>query len=361
MITPLYKKKTLIFTLLIILLIIISGGCSSMYNSDTKNGIGNSSNNLLRNYGHVAFQGDWFYYSSDIERHDKLFKSKKDGTENSLIYEVYSGADSAYDINYIQVVGDWIYFSYGDIFYKIKNDGSKLTELISFNNYSPAQAYVIGDYIYFIDSVNLDASTEAYNLERMSTKGTNRMVLISGIDFCEYKTSNISIILFNEDSIYFTETGNIWKMKIEDGNLECLSKDVEFPKLKNKTMVDDEMFYWTIEDNFIADFYKININTNEILKLFEHEAGKASSTIFDYDNFEILNVANNRYIGTLNGKLTSFSKDFTDYSNINNDNAYSIYIDNDDNEWIYYHASRKLCRVRIDGSKWEEIDFYKVY
>ena len=69
-------------------------------NSDKINSVGNSAGNL-NNYGYVAVQRDWVYYSS----HNQIKKIKLDGNRQET---VYSGSMDR--IKFINVVGDWIYF-----------------------------------------------------------------------------------------------------------------------------------------------------------------------------------------------------------------------------------------------------------
>ena len=89
---------------------------------------GNTSGNHS-NYGLAALQEDWVYFSS-ISKFSCLYKIDATGIERTLLSEG--------DFNYINVVGNSIYFIGGtNRLTKIQTDGSSKTELlrdISFGN-----------------------------------------------------------------------------------------------------------------------------------------------------------------------------------------------------------------------------------
>ena len=86
---------------------------------------GNTIGNIA-NYGMIAQQGDWIYYSNQSDG-EKLYKIKTDGTNKQKLDD----EGNSYSIN---IAGDWIYYvkclggTY-EKFYKIKTDGTGKIEI----------------------------------------------------------------------------------------------------------------------------------------------------------------------------------------------------------------------------------------
>jgi hypothetical protein len=132
------------------------------------NEYGNTLGNI-HNYGNVAVQGDWVFYS-----YEKLglWKEKLDGTNKKKICDSY-----AEEIN---VIGDWLYcnlievtekdgFNYNPLgFYKMKTDGSEKIKLFDKRIES---VNVVGEWIYY------SSQSEACKPYKMKTDGTGRIHL----------------------------------------------------------------------------------------------------------------------------------------------------------------------------------------
>ena len=119
---------------------------------------------ILSNGGYAAQQGDWIYYSST----SGIYKTKMDGTETTKL-----GDEQA---KYINVVGDWIYYTYytnhiSQGIYKMKLDGTEKTML--YNDTIPELMYVSGDWIYFTNGIY------SGNLYKIKTDGSENTKISS--------------------------------------------------------------------------------------------------------------------------------------------------------------------------------------
>ena len=76
-------------------------------------------NVLGNNYGnrHIARQGDWFYYFTETDGISGLYKVKNDGTGRKCIVSGIWG-------DYLNVVGEWLYFENRSYIYRVHTDGS---------------------------------------------------------------------------------------------------------------------------------------------------------------------------------------------------------------------------------------------
>jgi hypothetical protein len=162
---------------------------------ETINVRGNSISNLV-NGGIAAVQGNWIYFRVD----DWICKSKLDGTCLQKIVKEKA--------NYINVVGDWIYFAYIHI-YKIKTDGSNLTKITKVAD-SYTDITVLGDWIYFIKKAS---SNDYGKIYKVRTDGSSLTLLSSE------KAISMNVCI---DYIYFIKKGmlgatSIWKMKLDGG------------------------------------------------------------------------------------------------------------------------------------------------
>ena len=92
----------------------IFAGCNVNNTNSNINTSGNTSGNI-NNIGIAAQQGDWIYYSNyNGVDGDKIYKIKTDGTG-----KIELTGDRAF---YINVAGDWIYYTNND-------DGGKIYKI----------------------------------------------------------------------------------------------------------------------------------------------------------------------------------------------------------------------------------------
>ena len=160
---------------------------------------GNTSGNI-HNYGNVAQEGDWIYFSDDIKTH-KLCKSKSDGTEFSMICD-----DPAAFIN---AVDGWIYYSSlgTDVSHslglnRVRTDGSQLETLSDEGAYSVT---VTGGYIYYTDDPYSGHNQRLYRMSTETLEVSSLHQNLSGREFCIY-----------DGWIYFVDSNvkEIFKMRV---------------------------------------------------------------------------------------------------------------------------------------------------
>jgi uncharacterized protein YihD (DUF1040 family) len=128
----------------------------------------------------------WIYYINGIQGGNTIYKVKTDGSQKT---KVASKQKKQYNnqYNYINVVGDWIYYSDIDCnkasssqivgvstISKMKTDGSENTKLIdkvtATNSYEPIS--VVGDWIYYDDEY--DEQHSKWLLHRIKTDGSQQ-------------------------------------------------------------------------------------------------------------------------------------------------------------------------------------------
>lgn len=210
------------------------------------NTIGNTPSNSNQ-WGHVAAQGNWVYYSNSNYNH-YLYKMRKDGSEKQILTE-----DSALAIN---VVGEWIYYTNEDGsgdggLYKIRIDGSQKTKIHSSINYF---VHVANGWIYTSNTVT---NRKIY---RMKTDGTEKTLICS--DSCD----DICII---GDWIYYTNRNNNFIYKIRtDGS----SKSKVHSDFIGYDMAADGS---TIVATDIYEYFKINTDGSGLLGYKEDNKQKS--------------------------------------------------------------------------------------
>ncbi|MBP0970392.1 MAG: DUF5050 domain-containing protein [Oscillospiraceae bacterium] len=110
---------------------------------------GNNQNNIL-NGGHLAYDGEWYYYTGNDG--DCLHRMKADGNSDEKLTDIPAACISVYD--------GWIYFtSDAAELFRMKTDGTELTSLVS---YGADGARILNGRIWFgefsLESVALDGS-----------------------------------------------------------------------------------------------------------------------------------------------------------------------------------------------------------
>jgi hypothetical protein len=137
--------------------------------SDVK--YGNTPGNINNN-GLACLKGDWIYCQENLNNFSSgLYRVKTDGSGQQKL--------SADNVNDINVVGDWVYYScisdaidntdYGEKLYRIKTDGPGRQKL---NDDRSRNVIVAGDWVYYINLNDF-----SYNLYRIKTDGSGRQKL----------------------------------------------------------------------------------------------------------------------------------------------------------------------------------------
>lgn len=110
---------------------------------------GNNQNNIL-NDGHLAFDGEWYYYTGNDG--DLLHRRKADGSAEEKLTDIPVSCISVYE-GYVYFVSD------GGELFRARTDGSELTSLVPYGVKWPR---IQNGRIYYgefsLESVNLDGS-----------------------------------------------------------------------------------------------------------------------------------------------------------------------------------------------------------
>lgn len=163
-------------------------GFASDYRAGRANTVGNTVSNLLywNNFGYVAMQDQWLYYSSGTN-HIHLMKKPKNGGNSQLLF---SGNDMIHNIN---VVGDWIYYLDGwSGIYRIRTDGEH-RELLSTQGAFALR--VIGDTCYFaVEGVSGKGEMTLYRMD-IATRSAEAFYQAEGIN-------TVSVAFTEEEALY---------------------------------------------------------------------------------------------------------------------------------------------------------------
>jgi len=144
-----FKCFTVTFIIIMFILTLVSVVSAAETENEAR---GNTVGNIATG-GIVAQSGDWIYYTTKSAENKGLFKIRTDGTDITKLSDDYS--------IYINVLGDWVYFSNesdGYKLYKIRTDGTDKTKL---NDDHSEFINVVGDWAYY---VNRDDSCCIYKI-----------------------------------------------------------------------------------------------------------------------------------------------------------------------------------------------------
>ena len=184
-------------------------------------------NSVANNRGRAiaAKEGEWIYYIKPVNPNSiqysyagKIYKAKEDGTGETLVC-----SDLASNIN---VKDGWIYytkyiFGQHDPIYKIRTDGTGKTQLKTDIKGNQDYLQIVGDWIYY---------KEGYmgrDIMRMKLDGSNRQSLVTNID------DLVQDFLVVGDWIYYSKTDPVkdnyysifpYKMKT-DGSMKSRIDD----------------------------------------------------------------------------------------------------------------------------------------
>ena len=157
---------------------------------------GNTFGNIS-NSGKIASDGEWIFYSEvdktkkSFEVNYSFYKIKEDGTNKILISEERA--------SYINVVGDWVYYTNHEGFFKILKDGTNKIQIL---NDEVAFINIIDDWIYFVDY-------ESGYIYKMKTDESSLTLL------CEDSAGFINVV---DDWIYYSngsDNNSLYKIKTD--------------------------------------------------------------------------------------------------------------------------------------------------
>ncbi len=110
--------------------------------------------------GFVAASDGWVYFTIPDSDEIRLFKMRSDGTEKQVLVE--DDAETRSGIQYINVIGDWIYCTFGSDIVKMRTDGSELTVIDPIAG--AMYLNVVGDWIYYFAVINIIDGSGIYKV-----------------------------------------------------------------------------------------------------------------------------------------------------------------------------------------------------
>ena len=192
--------------------------------------LGNSLGNI-NNYGYLAESEDYIFYVHDhmsLIRADKNFENPLD-----LISQT-----SGFGISNLNVVEDWIFYSKGDKYKRMRLDGSE--EETIYNMTYVYDLHIRGNWIYFINT------EDDFRIYKMDINGSNieSFLNISATDIAVY-----------EDRLYFSypmisEATN--KGRIESIGLDGYDKRDELDVIARDIIIHDGYFYYINTDDKLS-------------------------------------------------------------------------------------------------------------
>lgn len=176
-------------------------------------------------------------------------------------YETLGRGNSTGNIaNYGSVAqqGDWIFYSYRDDgLFKIKNDGSAKQKLLDGN---VNELNVLGEWVYFVLSEPVDEKYKRMGIYRIKTDGTQQQKISDDAGICVNIVDGW-IYYINEDDL-----SSFYKMRL-DGSLR---QKVHPHAMKFLTVVDGWAYFENGSEHY--DLYKMKVDGNELHKLSEGNA-----------------------------------------------------------------------------------------
>jgi len=300
----------------------VSGSGGTSASTSKINTVGNTSGNLT-NSGHIAQQGDWIYYSNEADG-GKLYKSRTDGTGITKLRDERPA--------FINVVGDWVYYTGRGGIHKVRTDGTEPTQVYI----KGSGIYVTGDWIYYLDN----------GLYKIRTDGTERTKLA---DNCAgmtlsgdwiYYTNYVPVTNPNVFTPKSSEEGNLYKIRTDGtGKIRLNSDDC-----RSINVAGDWIYYANYDDgsNIYLKLYKIRTDGTGRTKVSDDSFGN-----FAYG----INVSGDwiyyHNSSTPPGTLCKVKTDGTGKTKLTDDSCAWINVIGD---WIYYSSGGKAYKVRMDGT-----------
>ncbi|MFZ5987452.1 MAG: DUF5050 domain-containing protein [Bacillota bacterium] len=237
---------------------------------------GNTPGNIT-NGGFVGVKDDWVYVSMYKAG---LSKVKKDGSEKVKI------SDSS--VNYMNIVGDWIYYSSSYFLeeddrmrlYKMKLDGSSPTRL---SEDIAGFVNVVGDWIYYVNGSDDDTPykvrLDGKGAQKISDISMKYMTVedgwiyfqrISDDTLCKMRTSGSDVKELCDvtgSDMYINKVGDwiYFSSDSDDPGIYRVSKDGRGKKMVIRGMVDSINYEdgWIYYSSMVKKLYKIRDNLSE--------------------------------------------------------------------------------------------------
>jgi putative cell wall-binding protein len=297
----------------------------------TNNVYGNMQGNIT-NYGLVAEQGDWIYYSNN-----GLYKINKNGTGKKQV-----SSDQALFVN---VVGDWVYYlkvsedeNESNKIYKVRTDGTGKTKVVDDICF---YVTVAGDWIYYMNAT----SPKGEGIYKVRTDGKLNTKLVSANFAYDISVSG-DWLYYSLGEFYDDVQSEINRIKIDGTSKQNIYNCDDLDGGFMGTIVSgDWVYFMDAKPNDTQDdlFYRI-------YKTKKDGSGKAEMVLED----QVLDY--NVYDGWIyylsdeeNPELYKVKIDGTEKTKLNTSGTALINIAGD---WIYYISQNddNLYRVKIDGT-----------
>ncbi|MCL1865894.1 MAG: DUF5050 domain-containing protein [Oscillospiraceae bacterium] len=296
----------------------------------------NKSGNIL-NGGIAAYQSGWIYYTDSV---NGIWKVRTNDTDKTQLTD-----DKA---DYLNVVGDWIYYNGSDIndpdkkynLRKIRTDGTEKTDI---NKVNSTFVNVAGDTIYYTNS------DDNHNIYKINTDGTNGKKLV-----------NNSIIRYNleDEFVYYSA---LWDMLLFKDRFYSISTDggdsttingIDFvgeKYLSISFIVNDGWIYhesMSADSGYTHHFCKISVDGTQSFDITPNLGNDYNIISYNTDGDRIyFSTADALYKMNIDGTDLIKISDTKDVDNINIIG-----------KWIYYKTdSKSLYRMDKNGNEIQSI------
>ncbi|WP_339322099.1 DUF5050 domain-containing protein [Paenibacillus sp. FSL W8-0194] len=260
---------------------------------------GNSTGNL-NNDGFYASKGEWIYYRS-FSSAGGLYKVKKDGTEKTKLMDGFPG--------YINIVGDYLYYSDGWKLTKAKIDGTEKQVLAN----SAFHVNVTDQYIFYTNIGPQDGF-----IYRMNLDGTGKIQL---------NNDHASQIVVSGKSLYYTSYYNkLIKIDIHGNSKVKLLEG----KLINELNIEGDWLYF----NYDQKLYKMKTDGTKL-------------TMLSSDNARYINVSDGWIYYSDHSKkknLVRIKTDGTERQELNQIKSFYIHLID---HYVFFHDLSKMVKVDI--------------
>lgn len=335
---------------------------------------GNTSENLMFQSGLIASDNENYYYVAldNTTYNFKLVKENKDTKEKTVLTDAAGGS--------LNVTNDWIYFVDVENSYvkRISKDGQSIESVLE----TPVSYLItIGDSMYYIktdyDNPNKLSEEQCQTLASQGQMDTFKHLYKMDLNTKKIKLvtdENIySCSFYNDEIYYLTENEDEWQaFNLCSVNLDGKSKQVIVDVPVASFIIKDDKLYYvnmynteskgnSIQSNSDLDYSIIckNLITGETSQI-----GQEYLTTYMNSNSEkLFFIALNReeFFNSMqeqNGNQISSTLYSMDYAT----GEIKQLIEGDvqifnvcENEIIVYIASQGMCRVKSDGSGFEQI------
>ena len=276
---------------------------------------GNSVGNVM-NFGRVAQQGDWIYYSNSSDDW-AIYKIRTDGTEKTKLLSA-----NILGLSGISVMDEWLYFQLMDdesALFRAEINGQTISTI----RQHITMYFLYEDWIYCADT---------WGVNRVSKDGEHETELFS------YGETRAPVLAVYNGFIFYNEGDRGLYRRDLDGKYPTEIVPTPFSRF----VVDRNWVYYTVE----WQLYKVTVNGE-------------NNTSLGADKVGFLNVADG-WIYYSNhsdgGKLYKMRIDATQKTKLTDDEACDINIID---QWVYYRNNTDLgdlYRIRKDGTERQRVD-----